>query len=172
MEQKIAAGIYTHREKRDLSAHTDWDKVAAELRSTRKTEEAGKKTQWAIYKTQRRHERENRKARGRVLVSWLFCGTSYLTWKLWRVLCCGGGNSSSWTVAKHVSSSVHYSALFLSLSVCPPPTLPHSPSWVLLKLSEQPSAPCPSQRRGGKFHSVKGWWWDSTGSEVPLSVSE
>lgn len=48
-------------------------------------------------------------------------GRSYLIWKLLGVLCSGGGHSWPHTVATHVSSSVHSSLLFLSLS-WPPPT--------------------------------------------------
>lgn len=99
-----------------------------------------------------------------------FSGASYLTERLWRVLCCGGsgGNISSWAVAKHVSSSVHsFAFLPLPLWTSSHPSS-HSPSWVLLKLSERPSAPGSSQGRGGEIplcHSV-WWWWEST--EVPL----
>lgn len=45
---------------------------------------------------------------------------------------------------------------------------PHSPSWVLLKLSERPSAPGSSQGKGGKFHSVKS---DGGGSPQGPEVS-
>lgn len=80
------------------------------------TEEGGKK-HWTVCKTQRRRERE--KGGDRVY------GTSYLTQRLWRILCfccCGGGSTSSWTVAKHVSSSVTP-----CLSPCPPLSLSDPP---------------------------------------------
>lgn len=76
-----------------------------------------------------------------------FSGTSYLTWRICRFLCCGGGNGWSWAVAKHVSPSVHSSLLFLS--VCSPPTLPLTllPEFCS-KVWERPSAPGLGQERG------------------------
>lgn len=140
-----------------LSAHrqepAEWLQSSEQLCTNR----SGRATKhWSVCNKQKVGGRETRGDTWRLWVH----GTSYLTEGLWWILCCcgGRGHTSSWTVAKHVSSCVHSStSIPLPVPLQPPSSHPssHSPSWVLLRFSESPSAPSPSQGRGGKFQSVK-----------------
>lgn len=91
---------------------TDKKQVAAEATRDKQKREAEKQ------RTEQKGKREKRaETEGEFQCPGWRPGTSYLTWSLWGVLCGGGGgNSWSWTVATHVSSSVHSLLLFLSLS--------------------------------------------------------
>lgn len=89
---------------------TDKKQVAAEATRDKQKREAEKQ------RTEQKGKREKRAETEGEFQCPGFSGTSYLTWSLWGVLCGGGGNSWSWTVATHVSSSVHSLLLFLSLS--------------------------------------------------------
>lgn len=102
-------------------------------------------------------------------------GPSYLIQRLWRVLCGGGGNSWSRTVATHRSSSVHSLLLFLSLSG-PPPTLPLTllPEFCSNSQSDH-LPPAPALGRGGEIplcHVWRQWWWESTGAPLRFPLCQ
>ncbi len=176
-EQKILTGT----EKKLTSLYTDKKQVATEWKATRDKQKREGKKHWTVCKTQRRREREMGETEGEFQCP-DFSGTSYLTWRLWRVLWCGGGggggggNSSSWTVAKHVSSSVHSSLLSSSPS---PDLLPPFLSLSFLSSAQTLRATiCPRLQQGkrrGKFQVWWWWWWwwwwESTGPNDQVQSS-